>query len=60
MSLDAKSFDLDVFGSPNVQIEDLKILEYVPRMLKALNSKFLYPKILNSKPLRSWVMPLHA
>ena len=51
MFLDAKSFDLDVFGSPNLQIEDFNILGHDPRMLKALNSRFLDPKTLNSKLL---------
>ena len=40
MSLDAKSFDLDFLGSPNLQIEDFNILGHDARMLKAMNSKF--------------------
>ena len=40
MFLDAKSFDLDVFGSLNLQMEDFNNLEDDFRMVKALNSTF--------------------
>ena len=36
MSLDAKSFVLDVFGSPNLQIDDFKILGPCPWLLKCI------------------------
>ena len=35
MSLDAKSFDLDVFRFPNLKIKDFNILKSCPWMLKA-------------------------
>ena len=45
--------DLNVFGFRNLQFEDFNILEDDFRKLKALNSKFLYLVILNSKLLTS-------
>ena len=52
MFLDAKSFDLDVWGSKNIQIETFSIQRHELRMLKTLKSRF----ILNSKLLTSWGM----
>ena len=54
MSLDAKNFDLDVFGFPNPKIEDFNTLGHGPRMFKAWNSRFLDPKTSNSELLTSW------
>ena len=60
MPLDGKSFDLDVFGFPNLQpggpsqIEAFSIQGHGPRMLKPSNSMFLDPKTSNSKLLTFW------
>ena len=54
MSLGAKSFDFDVFGSANFQIEDFNILGHDFRMLKALDSKLFDSKTSNSKLLTFW------
>ena len=56
MSLDPKSFDLDVFGFPNFKIEDFDILGHAPRMLKGSIWMFLYPQTSKSKILTSWDM----
>ena len=55
MSLDAKSFDFDVFESPNFKIENFNILGYDRRMLKTLNSRFWDPKTSNSKQGCFWM-----
>ena len=55
MSLDARNFDLNFFGCPNIQIEAfISIQGHGPKMLKALNSKFLDPKTSNSELFASW------
>ena len=45
MFLDAKSFDLDVFGSPNLQIKDFNILEHDTQDAK--NFEFKVSKTFN-------------
>ena len=54
MARAAKSFDLDVLGSPNLQIRDFNILGPCPWMLKASIWMFLDHQTSKSKTLTSW------
>ena len=54
MAWAATSFDLDVLGSPNIQIEDVKILGPCPWMLKVSLWMFLDRQTSKLKILTSW------
>ena len=54
MPQDVEIFDFEVWESKNIKTGAFNIQGHDPRILKALNSKFLDPKTSNSKLLTSW------